>query len=155
MKTMAAFGRALLAFLLAVLCAYLAAAVLSTQSVMSSLTDMGIEVTLAVRWGTTLHDLLGLLPTLMPLLAVALLLGFVVAGGFVRWQPTWRGFGFPLAGFLAIVVMHLLMRQVLELTPVAAARNLPGLLLQGAAGALGGYVYGLITTAGGGAKVGS
>ncbi len=141
---MGAFGRALLAFLLAVLCTYLAAAVLSTQSVMSSLTDMGVEISLAVRMSTTLSDLLGMYSTFVPLLAVALLLGFSVAGGLVRWQPGWRSFGFPLAGFLAVIVMHLLMREVLELTPVAAARNLLGLLLQGLAGALGGYVYVLV-----------
>ncbi len=143
---MAGFARALVAFLLAVLAAYLAAAVLATQAVMSSLAAMGVDVSFGVRLSTTLADLAGMFATFAPLLGVALLLGFLVAGGVLRWRPGWRSFGYPLAGFVAVVVMHMLMRMALELTPVAAARSTLGLVGQGAAGAFGGYVFLLVTS---------
>lgn len=149
---MARFARNTMAFLIAAFVTYLLAAVASTQSVMSSLGDMGVEVGFGDRVATTFADLSGMLPMFLPLLAVALLLGFLVAGGVVRWQPGWRNFGFPLAGFAAILVMHLLMRSMLDLTPVAAARSTLGLLFQGLAGAAGGYVYYLVSSQGGPTK---
>jgi len=48
---------------------------------------------------------------------------------------------FVLAGFVAILALHLTMNAVLGLTGVAPTRTLTGLLSQAAAGAVGGYVY--------------
>jgi hypothetical protein len=95
---------------------------------------------------TTVADLSGLFPAFMPLLSVALLLGFLVTGLIARWQPGWRSFGFPLAGFAAVIVMHLLLKAVLGITPIAAAREVGGLVMQGIAGAAGGYAYFYLTS---------
>lgn len=143
---MARFGRRLAAFIVAAFVTYLIAAIAATASVMANLAEMGFAVSLADRFVTTLADLAGLLPAFLPLLAVALLLGFLVAGLIVRWQPGWRSFGYPLAGFAAVVVMHLLLKAVLGITPIAAAREVGGLLMQGIAGAAGGYAFFYLTS---------
>jgi hypothetical protein len=44
--------------------------------------------------------------------------------------------------------VHLIMRQVLGLYPLAAAREWSGLLLQGLAGAVGGFLFSVISSSG-------
>ena len=133
--------RSLLAFLVAVLVTYAAGAWLATQHVLGALVDMGMNVTFEVWAEASLHDLVGMFPTYAPLLAVALALGLLVAVLIARAKPGWRRIGYVTAGFVAVMVMHLIMRQVLELTPVAATRTGSGLIYQGLAGAIGGYVF--------------
>ncbi|MCB1684963.1 MAG: hypothetical protein R3E82_20855 [Pseudomonadales bacterium] len=133
--------RSLGAFLLALLTAYIVGAAAATQAVMSALGQMGVDVSIADRLGATLHDQVSMFATYAPLLAVALTVGLLVAVLISRFLPGWRRVGCVLAGFVAVIAMHLIMRQVLDLTPVAAARSPAGLLLQGFAGALGGYVF--------------
>lgn len=129
------------AFLLALVTAYVVGAAAATQAVMSALGRMGVDVSLAVRLDATLHDQVSMFATYAPLLAAALTVGLLVAVLISRFLPGWRRVGYVLAGFVAVIAMHLIMRQVLDLTPVAAARTSAGLLLQGFAGALGGYVF--------------
>lgn len=129
------------AFLLALLTAYVVGAAAATHAVMSALVQMGMEVSFADRLNATLHDQVGMFGTYAPLLAAALIVGLPVAVLISRFLPAWRRVGYVLAGFVAVIAMHLIMRQVLDLTPVAAARELGGLLLQGFAGALAGYVF--------------
>lgn len=138
---MASFLKNVGAFVAAVLVTYALAAIFATSSVMSRLADMGVSVSFADRLATHGEDLVGMFALFAPLLGIALLLGFLVAGIIVRWQPTWRSFGYPLAGFAAVVVMHLLLKAALDITPVAAARTAGGVLMQGVAGALGGWAF--------------
>ena len=49
--------------------------------------------------------------------------------------------GYTVGFFVAIIAMHLIMTAVLNVTPIAAARFFGGLLQQGFAGAVGGYVF--------------
>ena len=135
------------AFLLAVAATYVTAAAAATQAVMASLSGMGVDVSLADRLATTLADQVGMFATFAPLLAIALGIGFAVAALVCRWLPGWRRVGYLAAGFAAVVAMHMLLRAVLDVTPVAAARTIAGLTIQGLAGALGGHVFYLVTTA--------
>ena len=136
--------RATGAFLVAVLAVYVLAAGAATQSVLASLVEMGVQVSFADRIGATLHDQLGMVEIYLPLLAIAFAIALPIAALVCRWLPDWRRFGSVLAGFVAVIVLHLLMREVLGLTAIAATRSLIGLLVQGMAGAAGGYVYWLI-----------
>jgi hypothetical protein len=133
--------RSLGAFLLALLTAYVVGAAAATQAVLSALGRMGVDVSFTDRLNATLHDQVSMFATYAPLLAAALTVGLLVAVLISRFLPEWRRVGYVLAGFVALIAMHLIMRQVLDLTPVAAARSSAGLLLQGFAGALGGYVF--------------
>ena len=96
------------AFVVAVLVTYVVAAIAATSSVMSRLAEMGVSVSFADRLATHGEDLVGMFALFAPLLGIALLLGFLVTAVVARWQPTWRSFGYPLAGFAAVIVMHLL-----------------------------------------------
>ena len=133
--------RTLGAFLAAVLVTYVVAATAATQSVMGRLSDLGAPVTMAVRAESTWHDLLGMATSYLPILAVALLIAFPVAALVVRFMPGWRAVGYPLAGAVAVLAVHIILEQLLMITPVAATRTLAGLGVQVLCGALGGWVF--------------
>ncbi len=86
------------------------------------------------------HDLLGMFPTFAPLIAAAFVVALPVIRLVSRGRSRWLLIGCTSGFFVAIVAMHLAMTAVLNVTPVASARSFSGLLLQGLAGAAGGYV---------------
>lgn len=133
--------RTILALLAAVLVTYLLASISATQFVLREVAALGPEITLAVRVRTTLQDLAGLAGSYGPLLLLALALAFPVAAGLGRVLPAARLYWYLLAGFVAVVFLHLIMEAVLGVTGIAAVRTLPGLLSQGFAGAAGGAVF--------------
>ena len=139
--------RVLKAFFPAVIAAYIIGCLLATQVVLGNLADMGVDISLATRLQASFHDLLGMTAYLL-LILVAFVIAMPVAAGLVRIHlvPGTRVFWFTLAGFVALVALHLIMRQVLGVYPVAAARDLGGLLLQGLAGAVGGFLYSIISS---------
>lgn len=141
--------RVLKAFFPAVIVAYVLGCLLATQVVLGNLGEMGVEVSMATRLQASLHDLLGMTAYLL-LILVAFVLAMPIAAGLVRMHavPGTRVFWFTLAGFVALVALHLIMRQVLGLYPVAAAREWSGLLLQGLAGAAGGFLFSAISSSG-------
>jgi hypothetical protein len=134
-------GRVLVAYVIAVLVTYLLGAMAATQSVLASLEGMGVAVSLGERLSTTGRDLLGMFPTYGLIIAVAMAIALPVATGVARFLPGWRAFGLVVAGVLAMTVPHLLMRELLEISPVASTRTIVGLLVQGLAGGLGGYAF--------------
>ncbi len=133
--------RVLKAFVPAVLFTYVLASILSTQFILGSLQNMGVDVSAMVRFSTTLHDLLGLSTSYLILILVAFILGLPVAAGLSKLMPSQRLVLFVLAGFVAIVALHLIMKAVLGMSAIAATRTMFGLLSQGVAGAAGGYLY--------------
>jgi hypothetical protein len=133
--------RVLKAFFPAVILTYVVASILSTQIILGNLKAMGVEVSGMVRLSTTFHDLVGLSSSYLLLILVAFVLGLPVAAGLTRLMPAYRPTLFALAGFVAVVALHLIMKAVLGLSGIAATRTLTGLLAQGLAGIAGGYLY--------------
>jgi len=133
--------RSILAFFAAVLVAYLIGASLATQHVLGALTEMGMDIDFAVWAQATLHDLGGMFPTYAPLIVVAFLIALPVILLVCRGRPGWRRIGYTTGFFVAIIAMHLLMTTVLDVTAIAATRFASGLLQQGFAGAVAGYVF--------------
>jgi hypothetical protein len=133
--------RSILSFFLAVLVTYLIGAALATQHVLGALTEMGMDISFSVWLEATLHDLVGMFATYVPLIAVAFLAALPVILLICRGRPGWRRIGYTTGFFAAIMVMHTLMPLVLNVTPVAASRLFTGMLMQGLAGAVGGYVF--------------
>lgn len=123
------------------LVAYLIGAALATQYVLGSLTTMGMNIDFGVWAHATLHDLIGMAGTYMPLLAVAFLAALPVILLVCRGRPGWRRIGYTTGFFVAVIVMHSIMPMVLNVTPVAATRMFGGLIQQGLAGAVGGFVF--------------
>ena len=91
------------------------------------------------------HDLVGMAPTLAVVAAVGFAIAFPVAAAAGRFLPRWRAIAYPLAGAAAIVAALLLMNAVLGMMPLAGARGPLGLVAQGVAGAVGGYVFGAVS----------
>lgn len=138
-------ARRLTVFLLALFVTYVLAASAATQSVLARLREMGIRITLDHHLSATGHDLVGMATSFLPLLAIGLLLAFLVTGQINRWFAGWRVALFILAGAVAVISVHAGLKLVFDITPVAAARTTGGLLIQAAAGAAGGLIYGLAT----------
>jgi hypothetical protein len=130
-----------MAFCAAVLAAFITGSILATQFILANVSAMGMEVTAGVRLQATLHDLVGLSSSYLPMIAVALLIAMLTASGAARLLPAQRKLLFVLAGAVALISIHLLIKVVLGLSGVAATRTVAGLLSQGLAGALGGYVF--------------
>lgn len=133
------------AILPAVLLTYLLASVLFTQTILAAVQSMGLDVGISLRLATTLEDMAGMASSYLPLILVAFVLGLPVAAGLTRLMPHHRSLLFTLAGFVAILALHLILKAVLGISGVAATRTLPGLLGQCFAGAAGGLCYHLLS----------
>jgi hypothetical protein len=93
------------------------------------------------RLGAIVHDVSGMTDIYLPLVAVSLLLGLPVAFAVVQKNPHLRMIGYVSAGFVALLAMHVIMKAVLGLSGIAPTRTLWGLLAQGVAGGIGGYLF--------------
>lgn len=129
------------AYLLAIVVGYALASIVSTQSVVASLQEMGVEVGFSERLAMTLQDLQGMAGMLMPMVAFGYLVAFLAAGLMCRWKPSWRTALFVLAGAVAFITIHVSLNLAFGVHPIAVGRSLVGLLLQGAAGAAGAWVF--------------
>ena len=133
--------RLLNAFLAAVVIAYLLASILFTQTILATVQSFGLEVSFAQRLGATWHDIIGMASSYLLMLLVAFLIALPVAARLARLIPSRRALLFTLAGFVAVVALHVILKSVLGVSGIAVTRTLAGLIGQGLAGALGGYVY--------------
>ena len=129
------------AYLGAVVLTYLVGAAAITQVNLGSLQTLGASVDFATRVSATWTDLQGLVMPYFVLVAIALLIGFVVTGQISRFFPLHRWWLYPLAGLVALIAMHLILKAVIGLWGVAGARPALGLVLQGLAGLVGGWLY--------------
>ena len=125
----------------AVLTTYVVAAMLASNSVVASVIAMGLPVDFGTRFAMIGHDVVGMSASYLPLITVAFLIAFPVAGLLVRNRPTLRIAIFVLAGIVAILCVHFALKMTFDITLVAAARTNAGLALQAMAGALGGYLF--------------
>lgn len=133
----------LLPWLLASLTGFVLASVNHSLFVQARLAELGIQLPIRVRAGALLDDLIGLSPTYLPIIAVGLAIALPCALGFARRWPQWRTGLCTLAGFCALLAILLSMQPIMNITLIAGARGLAGLLAQGAAGALAGAVFAL------------
>ena len=131
--------RTLISLTLGILLAYVSGSVLGTQVVLNNVASMGLEVTLAMRWSSSLSDVAGLAGTLLPLMAIALLPGWLILDWLGR-RPTMSVASgwYVLAGAAGIAILHPALNWAFGVDVFAPARTLPGLLGQSVAGGLGG-----------------
>jgi len=132
-------------YLLAVIVGYLLASIIATQSVVSSLAGMGVDVGFSDRLIMTLKDIAGMAALFLPMIAFAYLAAFLIAAMLCHWWALWRTPIYIAAGAAAVITIHLTLNLAFNVTPIAVARTTGGLLLQGLAGAVGGYLYILLT----------
>jgi hypothetical protein len=134
-------GTRLAIYLSAVAVAYILASVTATQSVISSLSGMGVNLGFTERAAMTLRDIRGMAGMFLPMVAFGLLIAFMATALICRYLGQWRLPLYIIAGATALVCIHLALNLAFSITPVAIARTPGGLLLQGIAGAGGGLTY--------------
>ena len=137
--------RTVSSFIVAVLVTYVAGTMFISQVNLASIIELGMAVDSSVRIDAALHDLTHMYDIYLPVVAVALLIAFSVAAGIIKFVPDLRLLGYVLAGFVGLVAIHVILKMVLGITGIAATRSLVGLLLQGVAGAAGGWMFQRLT----------
>ena len=131
--------RSVIAVIIGILTAFVVGSVIGTQVVLASVESMGLDVTLAMRWSTSLSDLAGLSSSLLPLMAIALgcswaLLIWLDRSKIVHASALWC----VVVGAVTVMVLHPALNLAFGVDVFAPARSLAGLAGQGLAGALGG-----------------
>jgi hypothetical protein len=139
------FFRNVVGLIAATLATSVIGSIFSTQSVITSLQSLEIDVSLATRLSMTIDDF-AILPSLAPVTAVCFVIGFIVAALCVRYIGGNRTAWHILAGAAALITTLLIMKAVLLITAIAGTRTIMGLMSFGLAGAIGGWVYAKITT---------
>ena len=136
--------RTVISLTFGILLAYVAGSVLGTQVVLNNVAAMGLEVTPVMRWSSSLSDVAGLAGTLLPLMVIALLPGWLILDWLGR-RPTMRVAPacYILTGAMAIAVLHPALNWAFGVDVFAPARTMPGLLGQALAGGLGGVAVAL------------
>lgn len=129
------------AYFAAVIMIYLLGSIAITQMNLASLQEMGASIPWSVRLNTTWLDLQGLMMPYLVLVSIAALIAFLVTGQISRFFPTHRVWLYTLAGIVALMALHLILKASLGLWGVAGARPMSGLILQGLAGAIGGWAF--------------
>ena len=133
--------RTISAYLAALASAYLVAVIGASGHVIGQLKRMGVALDFSQRAAMVGHDLIGMLQSFLPMVAVGLLIGFLVAGLLARRWPRARPTLFIVAGAVALLTIHVALKLAFEITPIAAARTGLGLAGQALAGALGGWLF--------------
>lgn len=132
-------------YLSAVVVAYLVAAIMATQSVVSRLAGMGVPMSFTERLSMTLSDIVGMAGMFLPMIAFGLLIAFMATALICRYRNQWRVPLYIIAGAVALVCIHLALNLAFGITPVAIARTTAGLAMQAIAGAAGGLTYVLLS----------
>lgn len=150
------FGLFIFQLLITTIITFLIASALHTQSVLSGLIAVGADIPLSVRIKTVFVDFVGLLPTYGAIVLVGMLIAMSVAvliaktllakpvehtSDQTQKSQVWL---YALAGAVAMFTLLAAMHPILNVSIIAGARGLSGLLTQSIAGAIGGAVFGLI-----------
>ena len=131
--------RGVTAYTVGVLVAYIVGSVIGTQMILYSVSTMALEVTLNARLGSTVNDLVGLSASLLPMMAVSLVIPWLVCDFVTRRHLHLRSpLLYGLAAAFAIAILHIAPSQIFGMDVFAPARTLAGLLGQCLAGAIGG-----------------
>ena len=135
--------RIALAFVIAVLGCYLLAATFASMHVLDHLSNMNIEIPLALSVQTIWHDWLGLTGIFLPVSVVAMGIGLSVAYLLLRLPvlQSLTTLAYVSAGAVALVAIHLVLNLVFDIHPIAVSRTFGGLAMQGLAGAVGGWLF--------------
>lgn len=141
--------RALAAFVAAVVAATTVACIIGTQFVLAALTGIGVDIPLGDRLATTWHDLVyfGFVPSpafgfsYAVVITIGLFIAFLVAAALSYFLPRFRVVIYSVAGAAAILTFLGSSYFVFGASMFAFAQSPMGLITQGAAGAVGGWLF--------------
>jgi hypothetical protein len=127
--------------ILAAITGFVFASIMHTQSVLAKLTEIDIRISVSERWFATWQDLIGLAPTYGIIIFVALTLAFSITGLINKKIKASPRVLYPIAGGAAFFIMLTAMQPILDVTLIAGARGVVGLLLQVSAGVIAGVCF--------------
>jgi len=141
--------RLLLAFVAAVVATTVVACLIGTQFVLAALSGIGVDIGFGDRLATTWHDLIyfGFVPSpsfgfsYAVVIAIGLFIAFLVAAALAYFLPRFRTIIFSVAGAAAILTFLGSSYFVFGASMFAFAQTPMGLIFQGVAGAVGGWVF--------------
>jgi uncharacterized membrane protein YiaA len=156
-KLMTTF-RFLVQLFVATIVTFLVASTLHTQSVLSNLISLGVEIPLSLKIKTVFEDFIGLLPSYGLIILIGMLIAMLVAGlisktllsktmddsagrSHTQESQLWL---YSLAGAVAIFTILAAMYPIMNITIIAGARGLSGMLMQSVAGAIGGLTFAIV-----------
>ncbi len=126
-------------YTLGVLVAYIVGSIIGTQMILYSVSTMALEVTFNARFWSTLDDLIGLSSSLLPMMAVSLVIPWLACDFVTRQSVHLRSpLLYGLAAAFAIALLHTALNQIFGMDVFAPARTLAGLSGQCLAGSIGG-----------------
>ena len=134
-----------LVFILSVLITFLLASIVGTQIILADIMSFGLDVSYPDRVSATIHDIIGLSPTLSILTGAAFLVAFLVAALCSRFLGGNRTYWYMAAGFTSIPVTLILVKALMGGTLFAAARGGFGMLLIAVCGLVGGWIFARLT----------
>ncbi len=137
--------KTLVGYLAAVLVTYVLGAVFISQGNIASVVQMGFDVTAAQRFDAMLHDVLNMTDIYLPVISISLLIALPVAALIIMRLPNLRLVGYTLAGVVALIAVHLIIKAVVGFSGIAPTRTIIGLLAQGLAGGAGGLLFHFVT----------
>ena len=137
--------KVVLGYFLAVFAAYILGAVFISQGNIAQVVELGFEITMGHRIDAMIHDVTHMYDLYLPLVAIGLIIALVVAALIIRFVPNLRLVGYVSAGFVSMIALHVIAKMVLGVSGIAPTREVMGLVLQGVAGAAGGYCFHLVS----------
>ena len=134
-------GRIAGSYLAAVISTYIVGVIFLSQGNIANVVAMGFQVTITERLDAVVHDLTHMTGIYLPVIAVSMLISLPVAAMIIRYAPHLRSIGYILAGITALIAIHMIIKMVFGISGIAPTRTLIGLLAQGVAGGVGGYLF--------------
>ena len=134
-------GRIAGSYLAAVISTYIVGVIFVSQGNIANVVAMGFQVTIAQRLDAVMHDLTHMTGIYLPVIAVSMLISLPVAAMIIKYAPHLRSIGYILAGVTALIAIHMIIKMVFGISGIAPTRTLIGLLAQGVAGGVGGYLF--------------
>ena len=138
------FWPRVVAFLLAVVVTTALASLAHSLFVQAALREVGAVIPFGPAFGAIVRDFFGLLPTLGPIVALALLIAFLVAGWLKPMIRPLAPFAYPLAGWAGMALALFAMRAIYGFSPLAGARTAMGFLAISLSGVVGGLIFTLL-----------
>lgn len=113
-----------------------------TQINLAALTKLGAEIPFSLRLDVSVQDLLGFGPVYFAMVFAAFIPAFLLAHFLTRFFPQSRYLIFIVAGAVALLVTFKLVDAFAPMpTLIAATRDIGGIALMMAGGALGGWMF--------------
>ena len=131
----------IISFIASVLIFDILAATVSTHMVLNELTALNVQIPFSTRMTTTLHDIVGLMPTFSIIFGLGFLIAFFAAAQLSKRTSLNSTALFAGAGFVSVLVTLITIEAVLGLTALAAARSGDGVFFLSLCGLATGFVY--------------